>query len=43
MDPWGETLASVALVVRDSYHSTVQATGGQAGLAETLYSDLRQL
>ena len=30
IDPWGETLASIAWVIRASYHRTIMATPGQA-------------
>ena len=32
MNPWGETLASTAWAIRDSYHRTIMATSGQAVL-----------
>ena len=28
IDPWGETLASIAWVIRDSYHRTIISTPG---------------
>ena len=28
--PWGETLASIAQDIRDSYHRAIMATSGQA-------------
>ena len=30
IDPWGETLASIALAIRDPYHCTIMSTPGQA-------------
>ena len=30
IDPWGETLASIAWAIRYSYHLTIIATPGQA-------------
>ena len=30
IDPWGETLASIAWLIRTSYHCTIMSTPGQA-------------
>ena len=30
IDPWDETLASIAWVIRASYHSTIMVTAGKA-------------
>ena len=30
IDPWGETLASIAWAIRASYHRTMHATIGQS-------------
>ena len=30
IDPWGKTLASIALAIRASYHSTIMSTPGKA-------------
>ena len=30
IDPWGETLESITIAIRASYHHTIMATPGQA-------------
>ena len=42
INPWGETLASIAWAIRYSYHRTIMATPGQAILAGVCYLTLRQ-
>ena len=41
--PWGETLASIAWTIRDSYHRIIMATPGQVFLADKCYLTSRQL
>ena len=40
IDPWGKTLASIALEIRSSYHRTIISTLGQAVLGRDMLSNL---
>ena len=40
IDPWGETLASIAWVIMVSYHSIIIATLGQAVFVRYMLSNL---
>ena len=40
IDPWGETLVSIAWAIRDSYHRTIMTTPGQAVFVRDVLFDL---
>ena len=41
--PWGETLASIAWLIRASYHRTIMTTPGQDVFSRDVLLTLRQL
>ena len=43
IDPWGETLASIAWEIKASCHCSIMATPGQSFLAGICYLTSRQL
>ena len=40
IDPWGETLASIAWTIRASYHRTIHTTSGQVLFARDIIFNL---